>query len=140
MTGIIDNKLSGLRIILVEDHEDTRQIFDLILRQKGHLVETAATGEEALTLANRQEFDLVISDLGLPGISGTELMTILRARHSLRGVAISGYGTEEDIRRSKAAGFDEHLTKPVDPAQIDQILASLERKIRCPDETANGRD
>lgn len=120
----------GLRILLVEDHEDTRHIFELILRQKGHLVESAATGEEALTLAGRQAFDLVISDLGLPDFSGTELMTILRERYSLRGVALSGYGMEEDIRRSKSAGFEEHLTKPVDPAKIDKLLDNLMREIR----------
>ena len=120
----------GLRILLVEDHEDTRQVFAAILRQKGHSVKGAATGEAALALAGNEEFDLVISDLGLPDFSGTELMTILRARYSLRGVALSGYGMEEDIRRSKSAGFAYHLTKPVDPAKIDQLLANLTREIR----------
>jgi PAS domain S-box-containing protein len=121
---------AGLRILLVEDHEDTRHIFEWILKQKGHLVESAGTAEAALNLAGRQEFDLVISDLGLPDFSGTELMTILRERHSLRGVALSGYGMEEDIRRSKSAGFDRHLTKPVDPAKIDQLLAEFTKEVR----------
>jgi CheY-like chemotaxis protein len=121
---------AGLRILLVEDHDDTREIFEMILRHKGHLVESAATGAAALTLAGRQVFDLVISDLGLPDFSGTELMTILRERYSLRGVALSGYGMEEDIRRSKSAGFEEHLTKPVDPAKFDKLLANLMREIR----------
>jgi PAS domain S-box-containing protein len=120
----------GLRILLVEDHEDTRRIFELILKQKGHLVESAGTAEAALHLAGGQEFDLVISDLGLPDLSGTELMTILRERHSLRGVALSGYGMEEDIRKSKSAGFDRHLVKPVDPAKIDQLLAEFTKEIR----------
>ena len=120
----------GLRILLVEDHEDTRRIFELILKQKGHLVESAGTAEAALHLAGGQEFDLVISDLGLPDLSGTELMTILRERHSLRGVALSGYGMEEDIRKSKSAGFDRHLVKPVDPAKIDQLLAEFTEEIR----------
>jgi CheY-like chemotaxis protein len=120
----------GLRILLVEDHEDTRRIFELILKQKGHLVESAGTAEAALHLAGGQEFDLVISDLGLPDLSGTELMTILRERHSLRGIALSGYGMEEDIRKSKSAGFDRHLVKPVDPAKIDQLLAEFTKEIR----------
>jgi CheY-like chemotaxis protein len=120
----------GLRILLVEDHEDTRQIFELILKQKGHSVKSAATAEEALNLAGRQVFDLVISDLGLPDFSGTKLMTILRERHSLRGVALSGYGMEEDIRKSKSSGFDRHLVKPVDPAKIDQLLAEFTEEIR----------
>ncbi|MFZ0502338.1 MAG: ATP-binding protein, partial [Chthoniobacterales bacterium] len=114
---------AGLRILLVEDHEDTRQVFQAILSQKGHSVKGAANGEAALVLASSNAFDLVISDLGLPDFSGTELMTILQERYSLRGVALSGYGMEEDIRRSKSAGFAYHLTKPVDPAKIDRLLA-----------------
>src|ERR1700756_4660755 len=106
---------AGLRILLVEDHDDTRHVFQAILGQKGHSVKGAATGEAALALASSNAFDLVISDLGLPDISGTELMTILQERYSLRGVALSGDGMEEDIRKSKSAGFAYHLTKPVDP-------------------------
>jgi PAS domain S-box-containing protein len=116
---------SGLKILLVEDHEDTRIVFQAILSQKGHTVESVATGEAALALAATRTFDLVISDLGLPDLSGTDLMTILRERYSLRGIALSGYGMEEDIRKSKSAGFDHHLTKPVDPGKIDQLLAKL---------------
>jgi CheY-like chemotaxis protein len=122
---------AGLRILLVEDHEDTRVIFRMILAQKGHSVETAATGGEALILAGQQPFDLVISDLGLPDFSGIELMTILRDRYSLRGVAVSGYGMDEDIQRSKAAGFDYHVTKPADPGKIDRLLAEVMREIRA---------
>ena len=121
---------AGLRILLVEDHEDTRHVFQAILSQKGHSVKGAATGEAALALASSNAFDLVISDLGLPDFSGTELMTTLRERYSLRGVALSGYGMEEDIRRSKSAGFEYHLTKPVDPVKIDQLLANLTGEIR----------
>jgi PAS domain S-box-containing protein len=121
---------AGLRILLVEDHEDTRYVFQAMLSQKGHSVKCAATGEAALALASSEAFDLVFSDLGLPDFSGTELMTILQERYSLRGVALSGYGMEEDIRRSKSAGFAYHLTKPVDPAKIDQLLANLTREIR----------
>jgi PAS domain S-box-containing protein len=122
--------VAGLRILLVEDHEDTRLIFKMILAQKGHFVETAASGGEALTLAGQQPFDLVISDLGLPDFSGIELMNILRERYSLRGVAVSGYGMDEDIQRSKAAGFDYHVTKPADPATIQRLLAEVMREIR----------
>ncbi|MBV9876958.1 MAG: response regulator [Verrucomicrobia bacterium] len=120
----------GLRILLVEDHDDTRVVFRAILSQKGHAVASAATGEAALGLAAAQSFDLVICDLGLPDLSGTELMAILRERYSLRGIALSGFGMEEDIRRSKSAGFDYHLTKPVDPAKIDQLLAKLTEENR----------
>ncbi|MBV8212365.1 MAG: response regulator [Verrucomicrobia bacterium] len=119
----------GLRILLVEDHQDTRLIFRMMLAQKGHSVESAASGEEALSLASQRAFDLVISDVGLPDFSGMELMTILRERYRLRGVAVTGYGMDEDIRRSKAAGFDYHVTKPVDPAKIDCLLAEVTREM-----------
>ena len=128
--GSSDATCAGLRILLVEDNEDTRGIFEIMLRLKGHLVESAATGEAALTLARRQSFDLVISDLGLPDFSGIELMTILHERYSLRGIAVTGYSTEEDIRRSKSAGFEEHLVKPVDPVKFDQLLTKVGREIR----------
>jgi CheY-like chemotaxis protein len=82
-----------------------------------------------LTLAGQQPFDLVISDLGLPDFSGIELMNILRERYSLRGVAVSGYGMDEDIQRSKAAGFDYHVTKPADPAKIQRLLAEVMREV-----------
>ena len=121
-----------LKILLVEDHEDTRIVFQTLLSQKGHTVESVANGEAALALAATRTFDLVISDLGLPDLSGTELMTILRERYSLRGIALSGYGMEEDIRKSKSAGFDLHLTKPLDPGKIDQILAGLMEESRVP--------
>jgi PAS domain S-box-containing protein len=123
---------AGLRILLVEDHEDTRLIFTMILGQKGHSVESAATAGQALVLAGQKAFDLVISDLGLPDFSGIELMTILRDRYSLRGVAVSGYGMDDDIQRSKSAGFDYHVTKPADPAKIDRLLTEVMQQIRAP--------
>ena len=122
--------VGGLRILLVEDHDDSRMIFKLVLQQKGHSVEVAATAREALILAENHEFDLVISDLGLPDRSGAELMTILRDRYSMCGIAITGFGMDDDVQRSKSAGFDYHLTKPVDPAKIDQLLAGIIKRMR----------
>jgi len=119
----------GLRILLVEDHADTRKILQWVLKGKGHSVETAGSADEALALAGRQEFDLLISDLGLPDLSGTELMTILRDRYSLRGIAVSGYGAKKDVRQSKAAGFDCHLTKPINPTIVDQMVAQIAAKL-----------
>jgi len=120
----------GLNILLVEDHDDTRHLLQMILRQKGHTVEAAGTGHAALALAESAGFHLVISDLGLPDISGAELMSQLRSRYpKLRGVAVSGYGMEEDVRRSKESGFDHHLTKPVDPARLDRLIGELAREM-----------
>ncbi|GAT32692.1 PAS domain S-box-containing protein [Terrimicrobium sacchariphilum] len=120
----------SLVILLVEDHDDTRQLLQMILSQKGHAVHAAATGEDALALAEKESFHLVISDLGLPDISGSALMSQLRSRYpKLRGVAVSGYGMEEDVRRSKESGFDHHLTKPVDPARLDRLIGELAQEI-----------
>lgn len=120
----------GLKILLVEDHDDTRHLLQMILRQKGHDVQAAATGEAALALAGNESFHLVISDLGLPDISGADLMSQLRDLYpKLRGVAVSGYGMEEDVRRSKESGFDHHLTKPVDPARLDRLIGELAQEI-----------
>ncbi len=120
----------ALNILLVEDHDDTRLLLQMILRQKGHLVEAAATGDDALALAEKENFHLVISDLGLPDISGAALMSQLRSRYpKLRGVAVSGYGMEEDVRRSKESGFDHHLTKPVDPARLDRLIGELAQEM-----------
>jgi CheY-like chemotaxis protein len=120
----------GLSILLVEDHDDSRLIFEMVLQQKGHSVEAAATAEQALSLAENNEFDLVISDLRLPVLSGAELMTILRDRYSMRGIAITGLGTDDDVQRSKSAGFDYHLTKPLDPTNLDNVLAEIWERIR----------
>ncbi|MBN8707820.1 MAG: hypothetical protein BGO12_18220 [Verrucomicrobia bacterium 61-8] len=120
----------GLKILLVEDHDDTRLLLQMILQQKGHTVEAASTGDAALALVENGSFHLVISDLGLPDISGAALMSRLRSRYpGLRGVAVSGYGMEEDVRRSKESGFDHHLTKPVDPARLDRLIGELAQEI-----------
>jgi CheY-like chemotaxis protein len=121
--------VGGLRILLVEDHDDSRLIFQLVLEHKGHSVQAAATAEQALILAENHEFDLVISDIGLPDISGAELMAILRDRYSMRGIAITGFGRGDDIQPGKSAGFDYHLTKPLDPADLDRLLTEMGEEV-----------
>ncbi len=80
---------------------------------------------EGLAAAAKENFDVVISDLGLPDGTGFELMEKLRAAHGLRGIALSGYGMDEDLRRSREAGFGAHLTKPVDFGQLERALEDL---------------
>ncbi len=85
----------------------------MVLTADGHTVETAGDVATALELAGQQAFDLLLSDLGLPDGSGHDLMRQLRQRgHKFPGIALSGYGQEEDIQRSREAGFAAHLTKP----------------------------
>lgn len=116
-----------IKILLVEDHGDTAQTTRALLESLGHRVEIAGDVAEALQAANHEEFDLLISDLGLPDRSGLELMQEIRqSGRDLKGIALSGFGREDDVRRSKDAGFEEHLTKPVD---LDTLEASMGRVI-----------
>lgn len=114
---------SGLRILLVEDHEPTRTALGFLLNRRGYQVVKAASSNEARSLAAAEKIDLVISDIGLPDGSGNELMAELRDQHGLRGIALTGYGMEEDVARSNAAGFATHLTKPVDISALEKALA-----------------
>jgi two-component system, chemotaxis family, CheB/CheR fusion protein len=119
-----------LRILLVEDHADTAEAMADLLRLMGHEVTVAGTVAAALDAAGAARegagrIDLVLSDLGLPDGSGQDLMRELSRLYGLRGIALSGYGMEEDVRRSREAGFLRHLTKPVDL----QILESAIRQV-----------
>jgi len=102
-----------LRCLIVDDHDDTRYVIRRILSGPGFAVRSVGCVSEALEEAALYDFDLLISDIGLPDGSGLDLMKQLRARYGMKGVALSGYGTEDDVRRSLAAGFHAHLTKPI---------------------------
>ena len=114
----------ALRLLLVEDNAPTLVVMADLLELAGHNVKPAATVRAALELAAHHTFDLVVSDLGLPDGSGFNLMRELRERYGLQGIAVSGFGMEEDLRRSHEAGFREHLVKPVD---IDKLKAAIAR-------------
>lgn len=115
----------ALRILLVEDHEDTRRTLARLIQCWGHSVETASSVNEALQMAAQHRFDLLVSDLGLPDRHGNELMQELRKTSLLRGIAISGFGTEEDVARSIAAGFDLHLAKPVGAQKLQSVIGEF---------------
>ncbi len=112
------------RILLVEDHADSASAAADLLRELSYRVVVAANVAEALEASALEPFDLVLSDLGLPDGSGLDLMRTLHRRHGLRGIAISGYGMEEDLRASQEAGFVDHLVKPI---SFERLAASLER-------------
>lgn len=116
--------MSRLRILLVEDHEDTLRSMERLLREK-HVVHSAQSIAAALDAAGAHSFDLVICDLGLPDGSGIDLMSALRDKHNLRGICLSGYALEDDVLRSKRAGFVHHLIKPIDVQQLEKIIDSL---------------
>jgi signal transduction histidine kinase/CheY-like chemotaxis protein len=115
------------KILLVEDHGPTRATLEHLLRRRKYEVVSAATLAEARALAENPDITLVISDIGLPDGSGYDLMTELRARRGLKGIALSGYGMESDLTRSYAAGFTVHLTKPVNVQSLEQALEKIER-------------
>jgi PAS domain S-box-containing protein len=117
-------KNAGSRILLVEDHEATRNALVQILRQRGFKVFAAASSTAALHMAASEPFDLVLSDIGLPDGDGYALMQKLRDTYGLKGIALSGYGMEADLARSKDAGFLAHLTKPINVAILDRMLES----------------
>ena len=115
----------ALKLLFVEDHADTRLSLQLLLAHQGHEVLAVGSAEEALEAAAGERFDAVLSDLGLPDRSGLELMRELRDRFGLTGVAMSGYGMEEDVAKSRAAGFSQHLTKPIGLEQLRRVLREL---------------
>lgn len=113
----------GHEILIVEDHADTRATLQRLLERAGHAVTAANSAQHALTLAATARFDLVISDLGLPDMRGNELMMLLRQRYQLPGIAVSGYGMEEDVSGSREAGFVHHLTKPIRIDRLKELIA-----------------
>jgi PAS domain S-box-containing protein len=117
---------TAYRVLLVEDHADTRNILSKLLTSLGCTVTTAASVTEAVQAAERQSFDLLLSDIGLPDGSGIDVMKRL-ARYNIRGVALSGFGQDEDLRRSREAGFESHLTKPISVTMLQAILRKTAR-------------
>jgi len=118
---------SPRRILVVDDNVDTAQSMALLLRLKGHRVEVAHDGPAALETARSFEPEIVLLDIGLPGLDGYEVARRLREEarlsHALL-VALTGYGQEEDRRRARYAGFDYHFTKPVDPTVLYRLIAN----------------
>jgi signal transduction histidine kinase len=118
--------LKPARILLVEDHEDTARVMRQLLTADGHTVQWADDVATALELAAAHEFDVVVSDLGLPDGTGVDMMNALRARGStLQGIVLSGYGQDTDIARSLEAGFAAHLVKPLNSERLREAIAAL---------------
>jgi signal transduction histidine kinase/ActR/RegA family two-component response regulator len=112
------------RLLVVDDHVDTCMGMKSLLQRRGYEVATAHSADQALETLRKGEFDLVISDLGLPDRSGFELMQDISALRGLPGIALSGFGMENDVERAHAAGFSRHLTKPIN---FEQLHAEIER-------------
>ncbi len=115
-------RLQARRVLLVEDHADTLRAAHALLSELGCEVVAASSVREALAAAHDQTFDLVLSDLGLPDGNGLELMMNLREQYGLSGIAVTGYGMEDDLRRSREAGFIDHLVKPITFARLESAI------------------
>jgi PAS domain S-box-containing protein len=115
----------GGRILLVEDHPDTSLAMSRLLKGFGYQVRIADTVASALQFAATERFDAVISDIDLPDGSGLDLMGQLKGKRLLKGIAVSGFGMQDDIRKSMEAGFSAHLTKPVTVAALERVLREI---------------
>jgi len=112
------------RLLVVDDHEDTCTGLKMILERRGYDITVAYTADQAVEKARREKFDLLISDIGLPDRSGYELMQEMRNR-GVPGIALSGFGMESDVNRAHAAGFSEHLTKPINFERLEEVIQQL---------------
>jgi PAS domain S-box-containing protein len=125
--GSVPSAEHRLRVVIVEDNRDAAESLRLLLEVLGYETRVAHSGTEGLRTAVAWRPDAVLSDVGLPGLNGWDLAAQLRRHPATAGallVGISGYGTDEDLLRARAAGFDHYLVKPADPNAIRRILAA----------------
>ncbi len=115
-------KRQPMRILLVEDHEDTNRSLTNLLRRRGYHVQSALNFQSAVDLGENEQFDVLVSDLALPDGNGIDLMRKLSSKQPLLGIALTGFGMEDDIRRSYEAGFKHHLVKPIDLNKLDSLI------------------
>ncbi len=134
--GVDSHDPTGLFVLVVEDHEDTAHTTAALLRCYGHEVRIAFDGPTALRIAQEWQPDVVLLDIGLPGIDGYDLARLLHQRSPYQRrpllIAITGLGQEEDRRRSNEAGMDLHLVKPIEPDQLRAVLRRFQRLLSEP--------
>ncbi len=122
----ISSATGSARVLIVEDNPDAAESLHMLLELLGHEVRVAADGFAALDILGNEAFDVLLVDIGLPGMDGYALASHIRelpTAKPLRLVALTGYGQDEDRRRALGAGFDHHLIKPVDIDRLQAILA-----------------
>jgi CheY-like chemotaxis protein len=113
------------RVLVVDDHHDTCIGMKRMLERRGYKITVAHSAEQAVEKVRTEDFDLLISDIGLPDRSGYELMREVRHSKPLPGIALSGFGSEHDVKEARAAGFSQHLTKPINFEQLEEAIQSL---------------
>jgi CheY-like chemotaxis protein len=123
----------ALRILVVDDNEDSAESMSMLLQCDGHETDTAYSGETALRMASSRRPDVILLDIGMPGMLGYEVARRLRsldtAAHALL-IAVTGYGRESDVMQAIDAGFDHHLVKPVDFDKLRSLLATRQGSLQ----------
>jgi signal transduction histidine kinase len=122
---VLTGAKGAYRILLVEDHADTRQMLSVLLRSFGCVVWAAGSVREAVEIGDRERIDLLVSDIGLPDGTGIDVMRHLHERQKIKGIAMSGFGQDEDLRRSREAGFTAHLTKPINFQTLHEEIQKI---------------
>jgi len=119
------NPGKSLRILVVEDHSDTLQALSRLLSHFGHEISVADGAQDALNIIDSKEFDVVLCDIALPDGNGYDVIAQAKRKRPVKAVALTGFGTSEDVERGKEAGFDFHLTKPVDFHELRAVLGQI---------------
>jgi CheY-like chemotaxis protein len=123
----------GLRILVVDDNQDSACSMTLLLELQGHQVNVAHAGQAALKIAGEFRPDVILLDIGMPGMNGYEVARQLRVQDTFADtvlVAVTGYGRASDVKQTEAAGFDHHLVKPIDYEKLQSLLAARASKGR----------
>lgn len=132
MNGAINGAMDGaaVRVLLVDDHQDMLDMMEMMMRSREYHVAKALSGSEALEVASNFAPHIIVSDIGMPGMNGYELMSTLRkmsSLHPFKSIALSGYDAQDEYERAHSAGYDVQLTKPVDFDSLFQTIDDLAR-------------
>jgi CheY-like chemotaxis protein len=119
------NSGKRLRILVVEDHNDTLQALSRLLSHFGHEISLADTAQSALNTIDSKEFDVVLCDIALPDGNGYDVVAQAKRKRPVKAVALTGFSASEDVERGKEAGFDFHLAKPVDFHELRAVLGQI---------------
>jgi two-component system CheB/CheR fusion protein len=120
--------LDGVRILLVDDSEDAMDAFSQLLEFCGAVIHTTTSPHDALTLLDAEQFDLLISDIGMPEMDGLTFIKAVREKEhgrALPAIAVTGFGRKGDIDRALAAGFNSHINKPVEIETVERVACKL---------------
>ena len=122
-----------MKVLVVDDNVDLVEMLSMVIEAAGHYVRKAFDGRSGISAALEYQPDLILLDVGMPDMNGNEVAKELRRHQEVAGariVALTGWGQAEDRRRTADAGFDDHLTKPADPEQIQRILEDVALRLR----------